>query len=324
MGAWTLVTIVGGAVQLAGFPTAGSRELHYFFPASILAGLLVWWVARSLGSSRGRLGLAAAVLVVVVAVGGLATLAVSMRSGDRPWFDLTGVKETAAASAYVSAAGGDEPIVFVFEPRANRDRPSWLVVRSTMSQDQLPRTYAYYGTIQDYLSGVRTRPNGRPQPVPGAGFGEDGAQPIVLVLQHYAPNGFREASRDEPARVISPGVTTLAGPLLQAALPQVRPPIGDTGGKSLAITGLAVALMVAAAGAGWAWLLLPPNALARVTIAPALGVAGMVLVGLAWAWVGLPLHGRWGAAPLIVTAAGGWLAALARSRARRPAPPPSA
>jgi hypothetical protein len=318
---WTLVTVIGGLAQIAGLPTAGAREIHYFFPASILGGLFVWWVASRLAAKGTRAGLVSAALVVIVAMGGLAALAIGMRSDDKPWFDRVAVQQTADASAYVAQDGGNEPIVFVFEPRANIERPSWLVVRSTLPQGQLPRAYPYYGTIQDYLVGTRTRPNGKPQPVPPAGFGDGGAHPIVLVIQRYAPAGFKQASGSDPGRLVAPGVTTLAGPVIARPLASVPAPIGDTGGRHLALTGLGIALCLALAGGGWAWLLLPPDRVVRVALAPALGTATVMLTALAWAWVRLPLRGAWGAGPLLVAGAAGWALGALRPRDRLPEAP---
>ena len=54
-----------------------------------------------------------------------------------------------------------------------------------------------------------------------------------------------------------------------------------------------------------------------VAMAPALGAAGLVLVGLVASELGEPLAGPWGVAVLLAVAAAGWAAALVRSRAGR-------
>jgi hypothetical protein len=319
MAAWTVVTVLGCLAQAAGVPTAGARELQYFFPASILGGLFVWWLARRLSAWGKPLGTVAGGAVVLLVVGGLAALAVNMRSDDRPWFDRIAVQQTATASLYLERAGGSDPIVFVFEPRANRERPSWLVVKSTLAQDLLPRAHPYYGTIQDYLSGSRVRPNGKPQPLPPNAYEGGGANPIVLAVQRYAPAGFRLAEASEPERVVGPGVTTLAGPIPSAHVEPPPTPIADTRAWHLALYGLLIAALLAAAGAGWAWLLLPPDPVVRVALAPALGLAAVMLSALLWAWVRLPLHGGSAALPLVIAGVLGWMAAVVR-RWLRPSP----
>jgi hypothetical protein len=324
MASWVALTILGGLAQLAGLPTAGARELHYLFPASILTGLLVWWLARRLAGSQHRLRWIAAGLVVIVAVGGFTGLAIGMRSNDRPWFDRDAVKELAEASAYAARVGGREPIVLILEPKASGSRPTQLVVRSTLPLDQLGRTYMYFGSIQDYLTRAPLVRGGRVQAIPPRVLGEDGANPTVLVIQRFAPVGYREIKTGEPERVVAFGLAVLAGPVLDQPLPAIDAPTGDMRGVHLAVAGLAIAALLILAGWGWSVGLLPADPVIRICLAPAFATGATVLVALGWAWAGLPLRNAWGAAPLVISVVAGWLVALWTARRATPALPAGA
>jgi len=94
MASWVALTILGGLAQIAGLPTAGARELHYLFPASILTGLLVWWLARRVVLERHLAGRVQETHHAVVGV------------GDRTGVELHGVLAVDAAVAAVRRARG--------------------------------------------------------------------------------------------------------------------------------------------------------------------------------------------------------------------------
>ena len=73
-------------------------------------------------------------------------------------------------------------------------------------------------------------------------------------------------------------------------------------------------LILFLAGSGWAISLLPEDPATRVALAPALGIAAIVLAALAWDRVGLPLTGGDAVGPLAVAAVAGWAAALLHHR----------
>jgi hypothetical protein len=319
MGSWTVVTIAGGIAQALRLPTAGAREIHYFFPASILTGLAVWWAARWMaGRWRGPLGLVAAGALVAVAIGGFGALFWAQRSNDRPWFKQPVMAQAAAAAAYLETVPGDRPIVFVLDVRATAFKPAFQQIKAAIGPTLAQRSYAYWGLPADYLAGVLSRPNGRPQPTPPQALPGGGADPLVIVLNGFNSRGFEQITADQPEIVIADGVAVLRGPLPATPLAPARTPLADTRPRALAWTLLSIVLFLFAAGGGWAVALLPDDPVLRVALAPALGAAAVTLLAFAWDRLGLTFAGQGPVAVAVLAAAPGWgLAAAARLRVGR-------
>lgn len=324
LGAWVGLTLVGGLAQWAGLPTAGARLLQFLFPLPLLMVGFLWWVWASVGPwSRAagpppwppvalRLG---AVLLVAGVTVGFASLAALRRADDRPWMDRRAVGQVSAAGAYLATLEGERPAVFVIGIGTMEARPTWSVIKATLPGPLLDRAAPYYGSPADYLAGVPSRPHGdflagAPARAPGP------HRAVALVLERFNPAGFRAARALTPERVVAEGVLVLEGPLPSAPLPSEPVPSADTRPLSLAWTAGAVFVLLLVAGSGWT-VLLPPDAVLRVTTAPALGAGLTALLGLAWDRVGLPVGGASGLGPLALAAALGWGVTLAsRSGAR--------
>jgi hypothetical protein len=80
-----------------------------------------------------------------------------------------------------------------------------------------------------------------------------------------------------------------------------------------------------AIGSGWAVALGPSDPVVRVCLAPGLGAASTLLVAVGWSFAHLSLSGASGAAPALLAAAAGGVAAWIHvRRAPRPVPPAGA
>jgi hypothetical protein len=315
MGAWALVTLLGGLAQWAGIPTAGGRLLLYLFPVTILAATFVWWVAGWLAErGPGLVWRGLAIAVTFAAVAGFGAMTASWRSTQRPWIDPSLVQQVTRSAAYLGAARIplDRPVVYLLGASL-KSRPSIQVVRAALPPERSVRAFQTYSAPLDYLAGgvspSDTSLPGRPE------------QRIVLVVQGLGPKGFRSAARAFPERVVAPGVLVLQGPLPAGPLPALVPPVAETRARALVWISATVLAILYLAGGGWSLALLPNDWVLRVALAPALGCAAVTLVAFGWDRVGLPLTGRWPLAPLVITALGGW--ALAASIRPRPAAGPA-
>jgi hypothetical protein len=112
---------------------------------------------------------------------------------------------------------------------------------------------------------------------------------------------------------LGPGVTLVHGPRPLGAPP--TPSIGTGVGELLRATAIAVGLLVVT-GLGWALALTRIRVVDAVALAPALGAATLVILGLVAGRLGVSFAGGGGVAVAVAVAAGGWIAwAIPRSLA---------
>jgi hypothetical protein len=324
---WTVVMALGVAV----FAIWPKLPAHRFLallaalPGALgLAAGLGWLIARA--SLRNAVAWAAAALAVAL---------VAVPSVLR-WYDYPAlltpemVEQAEAAGHLVGSVPDSVAVVFVLDPEG----PGGAVaapfgdraVRVGLPADRQDDTHFYVGAPQDALAGRRS-PDDPADAVTdpywenvGGVLGED---PPLVVLQSLAAPQYDEAVA-LGALVVAPGVAVLRpppgfgvpapAPAHPSAYPGLWPALG---------WGLLLLLLLGLAGSGWSWLALrgdpgrgvDPHVF--VAMAPALGAAGLVLVGLVASELGAPLAGPWGVALLLAVAAAGWAAGLVRTGARR-------
>jgi hypothetical protein len=325
MAAWAGTTVLAMLAQVAGAPTAGARVLSYFFPLSILTGVLAWWVWRR-ADGEGPWWRAGAAAVTIAALLGFGSLLWGSWSGRHPWVEADAVREAAAAGRYVAAAAPGRDAVYLIDTRDRGDLATvgrwWLVIKASLPADQVARAHRYVGTPADYLArrpsvrlgeGLPPGESDRPDPdLWGAGSANS---PMAIVLERYNRPGFESAATDPGATIVAPGVLVLGGADAGGAPGAVGAvPVADTSGRTLLWTSFLCVAALFLAGSGWALGLLSSDPLLRIPLAPALGAATTTLAALAWGVLRLPFRGWWALGPLVVTAAGGWLAAAAASR----------
>jgi hypothetical protein len=129
---------------------------------------------------------------------------------------------------------------------------------------------------------------------------------------------FLDAYRRPPpgtGRALGDGVTLVHGPVPEVALSV--PSTGSGAGELIRTAALALVVLVGA-GLGWALALSRVRAVDAVALAPALGAAALVVIGLVAGRLGLSYASGGGVAVAVAAAATGWLAwALRRTLEHR-------
>jgi len=320
-GVWAATTLLAVVAQILGAPTAGARVLSFFFPLTILAGVLLWWVWEWAAGAAG-MRVAAAALTGVVVVGSV-SLFWSSWSTRHPWVEADAVQQAAAAGRYVATSAPGRDVVYLIDTKSRSDLTTigrwWLVIKASLPPTQVARAHRYVGTPDDYLARVPSVPLGeglppgetdRPDPAVWGGNGRP--DPVAIVLERYNAPGFTSAAA-AGGTVVAPGVLVLRGPAARATDPAGPVPAGELGGRTLLWSSLVVVAALFLVGLGWAIGLLPGDPLIRLPLAPAMGAATASLVGLGWAAVGLSFAGWRAALPLAVAAVAGWGVAVWRA-----------
>jgi hypothetical protein len=317
MASWSVLTVAGVTAQWAGIPTAGGRLLLYVFPITVLVGVLAWRAAEGPPGRTAKPDRVVAGLVVVAALtAGFGAVTVAWRARQHPWIDPKTASQITASAAYLRGLGGDSPVVFVIG-RSLSGKPSIQVVRAVLPPSLAVRAVQYFGTPAGFLSGAPPELGNVLPPSPRS-------DDIAISLQGLGPKAYRSAVATDPGSVIAPGVAVVQGPSPAGPLAPLRTPEGNTGRAGLVTVPLLVLGVLVLAGGGWSLTLLPPDPVVRVGLAPALGIAVISLATLAWDRLGLPLTGDLPLIPLVLSSAGGWLAALwLRLRPRRTPEPAS-
>jgi hypothetical protein len=314
--AWIAVSIGGVALYLLGRDTPAHRFLSFLIPLPILMAAGVLWLGRLAGRSvargrAGRSGRAASVAVVgaaVIALGAIGyhdlytTLAGPSRGVE--WLDAGKVQDAATAAAYLDAVGvpRNAPVVFVVDDRGPNPLsyvPEMAyMLRAVLPADRVPHAYIYVGDPDAYLAG---KPTYRPWPRT-YDANADRFWPTIRTLLPDRPVALMLSSFDPAYGAFAAAPPIPSGPrvLLQGAL---------IGGAALVVLTLV--------GLGWAFGLTPTGVRPFETfaLAPAFGIAFLVLGGIAADAVGIRLAGAGGASvPIAVGVVG---AAVATGRAFR-------
>jgi hypothetical protein len=332
--AWSAVTVAGLALYAAGRNAPAHRFLSFLIPLPVLGAVAILWLAGLLRRRAGR-GVAVGMVAVVIAGSVVlghhdlySTLAGPTRGVE--WLDPAKVQDAATAAAYLDAAKVPDgaPVVFVVDdqgPNPLSYVPEMTyMLRAVLPADRLPTAYIYVGNPETYLQG---RPTYRAHPktydVNVNRFWPTiqrllPQRPVALLLSAYNPMYRAEAAR-HPERVVAPHVIALAGP--RTANPISAPPIptGPRGGRQGALLGAGALLVLALAGWGWAGALLPRSLrpFETLALAPAFGLAFLIMGGIAADALGVRLVGLPGATVVVAVGVAGAALALLRMRRRR-------
>jgi hypothetical protein len=305
MASWVAATVVAGVAQAAGIPVAGARLTSYLFAVPILAGVFVWWVARRLEARLpGAPGRVAAVAVVLLVVGGFGAVAWQTGRDRIPYFEPEGVREVAAAGAYVARFAPEARVDYlVANPHGDGATGGrwWHETRAVLPPAQVVTADRFTGPPDEFLSTT-----------PGDTIG--------IVLRRYNRAGYGRALADGSGVLVAPGVVALRGPDPGGPIASVPPPQSDLRLRNLVWLLPSLAALLFVAGSGWAIALLPMDTVTRIAVAPALGTAVLSIAALAWERLGFGFA-SWEALLIVaLSAAAGW-AAVPLSRVRRPGPP---
>jgi hypothetical protein len=306
---WLAVLVGGVAFCLATGLAPADRLVTFGFVIPILAGLGVGKVFAWLRSRSTAL----AWVVSVALVGAMLAGAGMTWWRQKPFMSPEEVAAATSAGRVAAALPPHTPLVFIVDdedataaflaPRAEN------VIRAAMPPDRIRDVYVYVGTLENYLAG---RPTLRGDPEfdalsraylaridaagahPGEGLGP-------FILSSFAPAEF--AAPQVPFSV-GPGVK------LYGAFPARGPLPGfDSLQPASPLLTFATAagelVLLFIVGFGWARIA-TRDPVHTFALAPACGVAAVILFGIAFERIGLPLTGAGPPAISAVAAACGY------------------
>ena len=332
-------------VAYAALHIGAALPAHRFLAFALAIPVLVAAGLVGLGRGLGRIRVAGPFLGGAVLLAGLALWGLldvtAWNQGAHPVLDTpelaalpdseaVAFAQAATAGAYVARYAGGRPPVYVVGGRYGAGRSLAVaaadIVRDAIPVDQIPRTAFYLGDPANLLRGRPTVDPAKPHTEKNALHYWSGVRalrdPVIIRLRAFVPPSFILTRRQVPSRVIAPGVELLRGPLPPGPLPAATPP-RPVSGLALAALSLALLLMLGLVGSGWAWSLLPESLGPAATLAPALGLAALVIAGSLADRLGFRMDGPAGAATAATAAVLGWAAAgFARTRRRNVAERP--
>lgn len=305
---WALMG-AGAVALLPFFDVAAHRVLGFSLGIPLLAAAGLAALARLMTGIRpAMVGRAlAAVFLTGALVGSMFLASEGWNDRVRTPTDRIQLAEIRTASDYAAEIGGDRSIVFV----ANKvgPRSDLRVILSVLPTDQMRRTFVYLGTAENLID---RRPTLR-----------DDKRYDRRSLRHW--RGVRRAlARDSivfglsslnrgalpPGDPLAPGVTVIEGPAPPISR-NLSPPRQAPSSAGLAAMVTGALLLFTGVGLGWSAGLLSIGWIGRLALAPAVGLAVLVLGGVAAGRLGLDGPGArlWIAA---AAAALGWAPVLAR------------
>jgi hypothetical protein len=327
---WAALTIVGAAVLAVSLVGPANRLLVFAFVVPLAAA-----VGAGTVLVRRRPALTAAVVIL-----GLAFAGVSMYGWYRQYPSFAPDELAAATQAGEALRGQDQgtPVVFLVdtsEPAAAFHVTRFAnVIRMGLPASLVPSSRFVVGRPGDLLEGRPTL-TGDPEHdhIARRYHREAGAVPDeawVLVLEPFNRDGFAEAA--EVGSLLSPGIAVLKKPpdsrgrtTLPGGPGALRHP-STVDGNALGLAQIPLVTLTAGAiallfvlGLGWArWGLPGASSLAAVCLAPAAGLAIVVLAGFVTDRLVPGAASPWGLLPAGLVSACGYVAAWGRRRGHRP------
>jgi hypothetical protein len=322
---WALTALAGVLLLVLGAAVPAHRFLAFGLGIPLLVAIGIASVAGLMASSGGAVGIVAAVVVAAIALAGTSTIAYRAWSGAHPWIPDKQFSQAGVAGAYLERVGGTAAVVFIVDLHGASPLASttlaFHVIRTAIAPDDIRRTLEYLGTSENFLAG---RPTLRPQPPT---FNQASLQhwpsvravldehPIALLLSTFN-RGFAQVADAHPDWRIAPGVLVVQGPRPPGPYPPrvaVPAPLSPGALEALWLAFLAV---LALAGGGWAAASVR-SGLAAAALAPAFGIAAIVLAGIVADRLGVRLAGGGGTALIATIAALGWAVFALSVRRRR-------
>ncbi len=316
---WALLPAVAALVYAAGRTVPVQRILSFDLAIPLLGAVGAAAAIAWLGGRGGRLAQEAAAVLVAGALLGSMSLGWDVWRSRAPWSDDRRLAEFHALAVYLAQAGGPAVIVVDDTPEeSSRPRgdfgtvPVLRRIRAELPPRLALRTTVYLGD-PDVLA--LRRPTLRPD-VPG--FDEVSRatwravsplladRPTIVILRSRF-DGFGGAVRDHPGWQSTGWMAVVSGPAppSEAPRPPARPPAWSL--LFLWISSLAV---IAFAGAGWAGRFAGGSLALRMALAPATGLAVLILSGVLLERLGVRMGGPGGVATIIVVGLIGAVAAV--------------
>jgi hypothetical protein len=317
--AWAVVTLIGLIPFVLGRDLPAHRFLALFLPLPILLAMGVLAVKDLLTK---RVSLLAGTAAVVIGVAGLTFLGYRDLYVGIPhqrgveWMDKGKLDDALTAERYLDAVHAPEgaPVVYVMDDRGPNPVVSvaqqTYVIAANLSPERTEDAHFYLGDPDRYLQGKPTfHPGNRLYNQMSSLLWRDvrglvARRPVALMLASYNPEYLETVQRHPELKTIN-NAMILSGPPPPAA--HVRQAIPASGKARLVAFDFATLILLTLVGLGWALFLLPGGVRSYevLAVAPAFGIAFLVLAGILVDRIGFRLTGLPGAATPLITAAAG-------------------
>jgi hypothetical protein len=325
---WALLPVGAALFYAVGRTIPVQRSLSFALAIPLLGALGAVGAIGWLRDRAGRLAGAAAALLTAAALVVSISFGWEVWRSRRPWSDDGRLASFRAVAAYVAHA--DRPAVIVVDAvpgeggRAHGEFGTVPVLRRVRAE--LPaglalRTTVYLGDPDRLAADLPTlRPD-----VPGydeisrATWGAVRllllSDPVIVVVRSHF-NGFRAAVREHPDWMTTPSMAVVSGP---PPSPDRPPPPERPSAASLAMWWAASLAVITLAGAAWAARLGEGSFGMRIALAPATGLAVLVVAGVLVERLGIRMGGPGGLMTVIILTLGGTVVAIS-PRLTRPPP----
>jgi hypothetical protein len=319
-----LAPVAGGALLFwRGGTLAMQRLLGFAFPIYLLAAAALVWIGRTAAVKRGWLkGVLAGLCVIAIAIGAVASSrnAASSIGDAQPMEQPLTFQILRTAGDYLRAVRPTGKIVYVIDQAADQQAfgmvGAFRRVRAQAPGAVVANVSTYLGDYTQLLAGKATS---RPDV---AGFDEvsnrywnafealGGDVQVVLIVEPFNSN-FGSIVRQHPDWQIAPGLLLVKGPAAPSTLTFADPPVRPRTSVLVAESLLALFLLTVC-GIGWAVALLGSGWVERVMLAPCLGMAAIMVVGILGGRAGVSMKGTPMLALTVLAAALGWVPAAIR------------
>lgn len=321
--AWSGVILGGFLVAwLTPVTVPLNRLLIFALPVPLFGALATLWAARALMRRRSRAG------IVVLAVVGLAVLLGSGLQWVRtaPQTDAHKLRDAAWVAQYLDAADvpADRPVVFVVS--STDDEPQLGVdlmrdhILASFPAERMREVHMFLGTPEDYLARRPTADPSQPryrivsERLLGRIADTYDRDPVAVMPTAFNA-GFDAWVASHPETISGGVLAILQGPPAPAEL-VFENPTTSLRPVPLGLLGILTLALLAAAGLGWSRALLGRwvDAAGALAVAPAIGVAVLVVTAALLDRLGVRPSGAGALAAIAIAGLGGWGLFLGRRR----------
>jgi hypothetical protein len=325
--AWGLTIGIGVLVWVLGpktFPP--HRLLVLALPIPLLAGVATIPLEKAASVRHPRLARGLPTLTIVVVALGSSVLWIR----NHPWIDEGSLRSAANAAEFLDdrQVPASTPIIVICDAGGDALN-TFDIMQDTFKMavppERVGSTYFYLGGVGSYEQGVPDLSGEEAHDAISLAHWENVARlrespHVTLVLRDFSPS-FDELEAAVPERTVLPGVVVLEGPLSDPSVDDSEGPVVLGPPILLPVFALITLLLLAFVGWGWSAVGFPTLSIRdRVAISPAVGVAALLVFGVALDESGVPLA-DWGGelAAAGATAIGFllWLATPLRRRCGR-------
>jgi hypothetical protein len=316
---WAMLPAFAALLYAAGRAVPVQRTLSFALAIPVLGALgaagAIAWVSDRAAPLAG----AAAALLAAVALLASISIGWDVWRSRAPWSDDRHLAEYRSLATYLAEAGGPAVVVVDDIPegtsRSHGEFGTVPVLRRIRSE--LPPLLALRTTV--YLGDPDLLVQGRPTLRPGVpGFDEVSREtwravvplladdPRIVILRSRF-NGFAQAVRDHAGWATTGWMAVVSGPppSSEDLTSPVRPPA-----SSLVMWWAASFAIITVAGAGWAVRLTGGSLPLRFALAPATGLASLIVAGVFVERLGVRMGGAGGVVTAIVVTLAGAIAAV--------------